>query len=386
MNAHLKSVLYMGIAGILFWLFLPQKYAVNMPFAFANSLDAQESLERLHLPDGFAISLYADNVSGARVLAVTETGDLIISRPNIGELTLIYNDANNDGISDGQKLLLKDLDKPHGITLHGGWLYIAETSAVLRIKYNAAERKFIGTPHYIMRDSFPGGGNHWARTLKVGPDKKLYINVGSSCNVCIEENPKRGSILQYDLDGKNEITFASGLRNTTGFDWQPSSQLMFGVDNGRDFSGENTPPEEVNQIKAGEHYGWPYEYGENIKDEDFSPAASSHLKMRKPIHQMTAHSAPLSIHFVQYNQNLKDSALVALHGSWNKSEKSGYKVVRLQFSTEGNITQTDFLTGFEKNGNVSGRPVDLTEDKQGNIYLSDDYSGRIYKITSTKNH
>ncbi|ORU89505.1 MAG: hypothetical protein A6F71_00525 [Cycloclasticus sp. symbiont of Poecilosclerida sp. M] len=374
----------MAVAGLLFWLFLPEKYTVNMPFQFANSLSAEETLERLVIADGFSMTGYADKLSGARALAITETGDLIVSRPNLGQLTLVFADKNADGLSDGNKLLLKGLNRPHGIALHHGWLYIAETDAVLRIRYDAAARKFLGTPRYIIRDSFPGGGNHWSRTVKVGPDNKLYVSIGSSCNVCHENTPKRACILQYNLDGTNEVLFASGLRNTVGIDWD-SSRKLYGVDNGRDLLGDDTPPEELNQINLGEHYGWPYEYGRQIADNDFANTKPSQLKTSAPSHEMTAHSAPLSVLFPKHNTLLlNNTALVSLHGSWNRSEKSGYKIVALTITPDKEIKQRDFITGFEHGGTVIGRPVDLVEDKLGNIYLSDDYSGRIYKISATK--
>lgn len=384
MNEHFKSILYMAIAGVLLWLFLPEKYTVNAPIPLANSISEQEALERLDTPDNFSISVYANKLPNVRALVVTNSGDLIVSRPNTGELTLVYSDSNNDGLSDGNKLLLKGLNRPHGITIHDNWLYIAETNAVLKIKYDAKQRKLIGTPHYIIRDSFPGGGNHWVRSIKVGPDNKLYVSVGSSCNACKENSPKRASILQYDLDGKNETIYATGLRNTTGFDWQPKSQLMFGVDNGRDYLGDDTPPEELNQIIKGHHYGWPYVYGNNIIDQDFKDAPFSRLTMTPPVHEMAAHSAPLGLLFLKKNKALKNTALVALHGSWNRSTKSGYKVVSLSFSKDKEITQKDFISGFEIDDIVLGRPVDLAEDQHGNIYISDDYRGRIYKVTSLK--
>lgn len=378
---HLKSILYMAIAGGLFWLFLPERFTFDLPIKFANSITSEEIVSRLTTDNRFTISTFAENTPNARALAITETGDLIVSIPNEGTLKLIYNDANQDNVSDGSKLLLKDLNRPHGIHLHEGWLYIAETDAILRIRYNAKERKFIGTPHYIVRDSFPGGGSHSSRTVKVGPDNKLYVSAGSSCNVCNEETPKRASIMQYDLDGKNEVVYASGLRNTVGFDWQPNTDLLYGVDNGRDMLGDDLPPEELNQITKGAHYGWPYEYGNNVSDNDKKPPG---LKTSPSSYNLPAHSAPLSILFLRNNPHLKNTALVALHGSWNRSEKSGYKVVALTFSTDGDITEHDYITGFERDGTVIGRPVDLAEDKQGNIYLSDDYTGRIYKITSIK--
>jgi len=384
MNEHLKSVLYMGFAGVLLWLFLPEKYTINSPISLGNSISEQEILKRLDIPNNFSLSIYANKLPNARALVITNTGDLIVSQPNTGKLTLVYSDSDQDGHSDGNQLLLEGLNRPHGISIHDDWLYIAETNAVLRIKYNAKQRKFIGTPNYIIRDSFPGGGNHWVRTVKIGPDNKLYVSVGSSCNACIETSSKRASILQYDLDGKNETLFATGLRNTTGFDWHPTSQLMFGVDNGRDYLGDNTPAEELNQINLGQHYGWPYAYGNNIIDQDFKKDSLSRITMTPPAHELTAHSAPLGLLFLNYNPTLKGTALVALHGSWNRSSKSGYKVVSLSFSSDNKITQKDFISGFESNDVVIGRPVDLAEDKQGNIYLSDDYSGRIYKITPSK--
>ncbi|MEO1888980.1 MAG: PQQ-dependent sugar dehydrogenase [Cycloclasticus sp.] len=380
---HLKSILYMAIAGVLIWLFLPAKYTVNIPIQFANSYSEQEILDQLTVEKGYVISVFADELSGARAIITTENNDLIVSRPNTGSLTLVYKDDNQDGRSDGQQLLLKGLNRPHGIALHDGWIYIAETNAVLRVQYDAKERKFIGTPHYIVRDSFPGGGNHWSRTLKIGPDNKLYVSVGSSCNACIESTNKRASILQYDLDGKNEMVFASGLRNTVGFDWSPDTQQLYSVDNGRDFLGDELPPEELNRIIKGHHYGWPYEHGNQIPDPEFAKQKPASLTTDSPIHELIAHGAPLSLLFPRHNSSLLSTALVTLHGSWNRSKKSGYKVVSLKFSSDGSVLETDFIIGFERNENVIGRPVDLAEDNQGNIYLSDDYVGKIYKITST---
>jgi len=386
LKQHLKSILYIGIAGVLFWLFLPAKYTVNTPIQLTNSYTDQEIVGQLVVADGYQISIFANDLNNARALIITDNNDLIVSRPKIGTLTLVYKDADQNGHSDGQKLLLNGLNKPHGIALHDGWLYIAETNAVLRIQYDSQQRKLIGTPRYIIRDSFPGGGNHWSRTIKIGPDNKLYLSVGSSCNVCIEDSPKRASILQYDLDGGNETPFASGLRNTVGFDWQPSTNLMFGVDNGRDFLGENQPPEELNQIKKYAHYGWPYEHGNSIADPDYATSKPNTLTTNAPNHLMTAHSAPLSLMFPRHNKALQGMALVSFHGSWNRAEKSGYKVISLSISNDAKVTQRDFITGFERNGTVIGRPVDLAEDKQGNIYLSDDYAGKIYKITSAKSN
>lgn len=382
MNTHLKSIIYMGIAGVLLWQFMPERFAVNMPVQMANSLSEEEALSRLTIDDGFKLSVFSDNISGARALITTDTDDLIVSRPNQGIVTLLFKDENNDGLSDGTKLLLEGLNRPHGLALHNGWLYIAETNAVLRIQYNSKERKFIGTPRYLMRDKFPGGGNHWARSIRIGPDERMYVSVGSSCNACIEDTPRHAAILQFDLDGNNGSVFASGLRNTTGFDWQPSTNNMYGLDIGRDFLGDDLPPEELNLIQQGQHYGWPFEYGNNVVDTSFGGIPPTGTKFMPANYELPAHTSPLSLLFIQHNEQLKGSALITLHGSWNRSKKAGYSVVKITFGDNNAIEHTSFITGFEKDETVIGRPVDLTEDKHGNIYLSDDYNGKIYKISS----
>ena len=378
MKEHLISIFYMAIAGVLLWLFLPQKYTVNIPLPFANSISAEQTLDRFTVADGYSVSLHADKVPGVRAMVITETGDLIVSQPNKGAVSLIP----KEGIDSGRLLLAKGLNRPHGLALHDGFLYIAETDAVLRVPYDAKQQKFTGIPVTLIKNSFPGGGNHWTRTVKVSPNNKLFVSVGSSCNVCIERSAMRASIIQYELDGSQPTLYAEGLRNTVGFDWQPSSHLLYGVDNGRDLLGDDTPPEELNQISLGKHYGWPYYYGNNELDTNFTDQIPSKLNPYPTQHQFTAHSAPLSLLFLRYSVNLPNTALVSLHGSWNRSEKSGYKVVAVSFLADGSIEQHDFLSGFlQQNGSVLGRPVDLVEDSQGNIYISEDYVGRIYKVS-----
>jgi len=257
---------------------------------FANSVSEQETLERLVVANGYKLSVLSDKLPGIRAIATTKTGDLIVSQPNEGNITLVFKDADNDGQSDGELLLAEGLNRPHGLAIHDGWLYIAETDAIVRVQYDAEKRKFLGTPHIIIKDSFPGGGNHWSRTVKVSPDNKLFVSVGSSCNACIESSAKRASILRYDLNGKNEVIYAAGLRNTVGFDWQPGTDLLFSVDNGRDLLGDDIPPEELNQINQGAHYGWPYSYGENVEDSDYADRVPEHLVMSRHVHQFTAHS------------------------------------------------------------------------------------------------
>ncbi|MFT6625015.1 MAG: glucose/arabinose dehydrogenase [Cycloclasticus sp.] len=381
MKFHHTGLLFFILISVFSGFIFLQKYSINHPFQFIKPFTKQHNLDHLTVADGFKLSIYADNIPKVRTMVISQTGDLIISQPKLGTLQLILKDDNNDGRSDGRLLLAQGLNGPYGLALHKGWLYIAETDSVLRIRYNAGQRKLIDTPRTIISHKFPGGGNHWSRNIKISPDGKLFVSVGSSCNACIENSPKRASILQYDLDGKNELIFATGLRNTVGFDWQPKTKLLFGVDNGRDYLGDDIPPEELNQINRGAHYGWPYEYGEKLVDSDYAKYRPAQLLTTPPIHQLTAHSAPLSLLFLKHNPKLYGTALVALHGSWNRSKKSGYKVVALSFSDDMKITQRDFISGFERNERVTGRPVDIAEDTDGSIYLSDDYNGRIFKAS-----
>lgn len=382
MKKCLATLLILLLSLFIAWQTLPNKYSINPAIKLSAPLSEQALQKQLTIHEGFKLSLYANELKGVRTIITTHTGDLIVSQPSQGTVSLIYRDANGDHRSDGQQILLKKLNKPYGIALHKGWLYIAETNAVLRIPYDVKQRKITGKAEHIIKHRFSGGGNHWSRSLKISPDHKLFISVGSTCNVCIENSANRASILQYDLDGSHEVLYAKGLRNSVGFDWQPTTQQLYALDNGRDFLGDNVPPEELNKIKKGHHYGWPYEHGFDIKDPVYSQQKPARLQTSPPYYQLIAHSAPLSLLFIKHNLLLKDMALITLHGSWNRSQKSGYKVIAISLSAQQEIQPIDFIKGFESAGAVIGRPVDLTEDNNGNIYLSDDFNGRIYKIST----
>ncbi|MGR9101207.1 MAG: PQQ-dependent sugar dehydrogenase, partial [Gammaproteobacteria bacterium] len=276
------------------------------------------------------------------------------------------------------------LDMPHGFDFYRGWLYIAETGAIGRIRYDAKTRNTFGRYQRIVTD-LPPGGAHWSRTLRFGEDGMMYVSVGSSCNVCLEKNPKRAALLRYQPDGSGGEIFASGLRNTVGFDWRPDTGELYGTDNGRDFLGDDFPPCELNRIEEGKFYGWPYANGNKIPDPDFGRGNEENIHAsRAPAHSFGAHTAPLGITFLRNPNSPKayrNAALVALHGSWNRSEKSGYKVVSLHFDDTVKIVERDFISGFEQDGDVIGRPVDIAEGGDGELYVSDDFSGSIYRVT-----
>lgn len=380
----------MAVGGVLVWLLLPERFAVNIPIAFFGWGNQPPSVaelqERIGLPQGFTIRSYANELPGARAVRVTEQGDLLVSLPRRGQIVLLERDADGDGLPDSRVNLIDNLNRPHGIDLHHGWLYVAETNAIGRIRFDSRARRLSGEFERVVT-GLPGGGNHWSRSVRFGPDGWMYVTVGSSCNACEEKNPQRAAMLRFRPDGSEGETYATGLRNTVGFDWRPGTDELYGVDMGRDFLGDDAPLCELNRIGRGKFYGWPYANGDKVPDPDLGVGNEARINDSvAPLHGFAAHSSPLSIVFLR-GDNLprayQGAALVALHGSWNRTEKQGYEVVSLHSDDSGDITERKFATGFESNGDVIGRPVDIAESPDGTIYLSDDFTGSIYSIIYT---
>lgn len=313
----------------------------------------------LTLPPGFSISVFAKNLSAPRVLTWDPSGALVASIPSQGKVV---------ALPDGKpQTVIEGLNLPHGLAFKDGKLYIAETNQVVVYDYDVDTKRATNKKKLF---DLPGGGNHFSRTIGFGPDDKLYVSVGSSCNVCVEKDTRRASVMVYDGELK---PFATGLRNSVFFTWRKGD--MWATDMGRDLLGDNIPPEEVNIVKEGEDYGWPYCYGKQIPDTSFGGTEERCRNTESPVIEYQAHSAPLGLAFD--NEYL----YVAYHGSWNRSEPTGYKVVR--FDSKNNYAPSDFITGWLQGDSALGRPVDLLFDPQGNLYVSDDKAGVIYKIIRT---
>jgi len=386
----LAAILVLIATAILLAYFLwPQTWTVNAPIT--NSIfgwgiaspDTEEAQARLSLPDGYYLNVYAGGLGQARIMRWTSAGDLLVSVPRKGEILLIPHDKTKPGYGGAVRTLLSGLNRPHGIEIVDGFLFIGETDAIVRVAFDETRGETSGELTRIVT-GLPGGGNHWTRTLRQGPDGFLYFHVGSSCNACIEDDNRRATLMRVRIDGSDLEIFADGLRNTVGYDWD-SDGVLWGVENGRDLLGDDLPPEELNRIERGKFYGWPFLYGNNVPDPDFETAEDPRIATATPAaFELPAHAAPLSIKFLRDKAlpGLENVALVALHGSWNRSRKQGYEVVLLHWTESGGIEMQPFLTGFNQAEKVSGRPVDITQGPDGALYVSDDYAGVIYRIST----
>ena len=333
----------------------------------------------LKIDGDFEIKVFTKDLpGGARVLAFDNKQNLIVSIPKDGKVIALP-DKNSDGKADEQIVLLSGLNSPHGIAFYQDYLYVAQTDKVVRYKYNSESISTTKPEKILDLDS---GGGHSTRTIKFGPDNKLYITSGSSCNVCVEESKQRATMMRSDPDGKNLETFATGLRNTVFFTFNKEGDI-WGNDMGRDLLGDLIPPDELNIIKKGEDYGWPYCYGNKTVD----PFGNSKERCEGTIGttwDYHAHVAPLGLTFInstQFPDEWQGDLLASFHGSWNSSVPVGYKIVRLDVSNGKVTKEVDFITGFLQGSIASGRPVDLIFGKNGSLYISDDKANAVYILT-----
>ena len=373
------AVIYFGPDGIS----ASAKMLLNGVVGYGIASPSKDVVQhRLVVPEGYQLNLYAEGLGRVRFMAMSEHGDILMSRPNKGEVVLLKRDANQDGRADAEIVLLRDLVTPHGVALADGWLYIAESNAVGKVAFDSQTGSLAGDYHHIA-EGFSASGNHWTKSLGLGPDGWLYLTSGSSCNVCEEDDPQRATMMRMKTDGSELEIVATGLRNSVGFDWAPWDGSLYATDNGRDLLGDNFPPCELNKIELGAFYGWPYINGDGHLDPDYGQGKEHLLATAtSPVHAFPAHNAPLGITFLRHNtmDHYQRSALVALHGSWNRSELDGYKVVSLHWLADGSIVEKDFITGFLQGSDVIGRPVGMVEASNGDIFVSDDYSGSVFKV------
>ena len=332
----------------------------------------------LKVPAGFEIGIFAKDLGSARDLEYSPGGVLLVSSPSTGTVYALP-DRNNDGKADEVKPVITNLNSPHGLAFHNGKLFIAESTQLAR--YNWDENNLKATFDKTLMN-LPTG-NHSAHTIIFDKTGRLFVKIGSSCNVCVED---RGLIKVTDQNGNNPKTYATGLRNAPFMVFNPKTDDLWVTEMGRDYLGDNLPPDEINIVKEGKNYGWPYCYGNKVHDDNFDkrPIGANFCgQTEAPIFEIPAHNAPLGLAFIESSQfpsEWQGDLLVALHGSWNSSVLVGYKVVHLKVNGNTITDSDDFITGFLSGSSALGRPVDLLFDKNGSLYLSDDKAGVIYKI------
>lgn len=354
----------------------------------------------LKLPPGFRISLFAKDLPGARMLSQDNAGNLLVSLPESGRIVALP-DRNGDRQADQAVTVVQGLNKPHGLAFRcyssdgssDCKLFVAETDQLAAYDYDQSALK-AGNKKKLM--DLPDDGGHWTRTVKVGPDDRLYLSIGSSCNVCEEKDERRAKLFSLKPDGTDLKEVARGLRNSVFFEWSYVDGRLWATEMGRDLLGDDLPPDEINIIETGtsspRNYGWPLCYGKNVHDTAFDKNTYIRNPCQEPTElpshiDLPAHSAPLGLAFVPeegWPQAYWYNLLVAYHGSWNRSEPTGYKVARLKLDAQGKyLGAEDFITGWLAADRKStlGRPVDLLVRPGGTAYLSDDFAGVVYLIT-----
>ncbi len=334
----------------------------------------------LHIEKGYTIGLFATNLGNARDLEFTPDGTLLTSVPE-SSTVFALKDADSDGIADGKKAIITGGNVVHGLAMNNDNLYVALKNSVRLYHWNASSQ----TAQFVKElMTYPGDQNHIYRTLVFGPDNKLYVSLGSNCNVCYEKDEEEGTVIVANADGTNQRVFAKGQRNAPFLAFNLATHQLWATGMGRDFLGDNIPPDEINILQDGKDYGWPICYGDKVHDINFDKRTyvqNPCTTTVSPIYEIPAHSAPLGLAFTPPNFLPGTSLLVAYHGSWNRSTPTGYKVVRLELAGNTVVKEDDFVTGFLDKGEVKGRPVDLTFDKKGNLYISDDRTGNIYIVS-----
>lgn len=336
---------------------------------------------RLTVPAGLQATVVA-TVPGARMMVLGPDGAVYVSQPGANQVTRLVLGA--DGAVQSQTVAVKGLNRGHGMAFHDGWLYIANTDGVVRTKLGA-NGMATTTPEYV--NHYSKGGGHWTRSLLFGPDGGMYVSIGSHCNLCVESDSDRAAVMRYDADGSHGRVYARGLRNAVGLAIEPTTHAIWVTQNERDNlepNHQDLPPEEINILQDGGDYGWPYCYGNRIPNPEYHDAARCAHTI-PPALEMQAHSAPLGITFLtnatQLPADMRGDALVAFHGSWNRTTPTGAKVVRIHVRNAKPVSYDDFITGWQRpDGSRWGRPVDLLVLRDGSLLISDDASGEIVRI------
>jgi len=361
----------------------PSESAISQ--IFDAKKPAQGDLAKLSLPPGFSISYFADNVPGARSIAVAEQGTIVFVGTR-DKTVYAITDPDLNGVSNEIVKVATNLNSPNGVAVKDGALYVAEISRIL--KYPNISSTFRGKPTpQVVYDDYPRDTHHGWKYLSFGPDGLLYVPIGAPCNNCLDKG-KYARLTTLDLNSPNQITYATGIRNTVGFDWNPVDGSLWFTDNGRDGLGDDTPKDELNRINnPGDHFGFPQCHGYDTADPQLGNPDSCG-DQQKPALELGPHVASLGMKFYHgemFPQEYKKRIIIAEHGSWNRTEPIGYRLTSVDIEGQSASNYQTFVDGWLVGEEAWGRPVDLAELPDGSILVSDDKAGAIYRISYHEN-
>lgn len=340
------------------------------------------NLNKLTLPKGFKVEIFADKIIDARSMVRGDHGTIFVGTDDVDRVYAVV--PNKDGTRAEKVYVIADgLEMPNGVAYFNSDLYVVENHRIIKFK-NIEDHLAAPPKPVVVRNDLPTEKHHGWRYAKFGPDGMLYIAIGAPCNVCLSKDQRFATIVRMKPDGSNFEVFASGVRNSVGFDWDPKSHELWFTDNGRDWLGDNRPPDELNHApKKGLFFGFPFIHGDGIKDPEFGESKQIPVWTR-PVQELGAHVAALGMHFyrgTQFPDEYCNQIFIAEHGSWNRSEKSGYRVSLVKINADKAVAYQPFITGWLRRERHWGRPVDILEMPDGALLISDDYAGVIYRVS-----
>ena len=336
-------------------------------------------LDKIKLPPGFEIGVFADNVPNARAMVLGDKGTLFVGSMRAGK---VYAVRNRDGKAVETLVVASGLNMPVGVAFRNGALYVSAVDRILR--FDKIEDNLAHPPApQIVSDRFPADTHHGWKFIAFGPDGMLYVPVGAPCNVCNRDSNRYANIMRMHADGSGLEVYARGVRNSVGFDWHPDTRELWFTDNGRDMLGDDQPDCELNHApKKDMHFGFPFCHAGDVADPEFGHLRAC-TEFVPPAAKLGAHVSPLGMRFytgAMFPAAYKNNIFIAEHGSWNRTQKSGYRVVRIVPAAGRALKQEVFAEGWLQGQSAWGRPADVLVMRDGALLVSDDQAGVVYRI------
>lgn len=387
----MKTFLYfVGAALVLGGLayYLKNYAGINPPLKNPVAKEVSSlPLDKLKLPAGFEVSLFATDITGARSMCLSPNNTLFVGSKDQDKVYALR-DEDGDFVAEKKYVIYSGGNMPNGVAFKDGHLYVAEVNRILRFKDIETHLDKPGSPEVIY-DHYPTEKHHGWKFIAFGPDGKLYVPVGAPCNICKSDDPY-AALTRLDVESKKMEVVQRGIRNTVGFTWHPTTGELWFTDNGRDMMGDDMPNCELNRAsKDGLHFGYPYCHEGSLRDPEFGKNADC-SQYQQPVAKMGAHTAPLGLRYIQsavFPDSHKNAFFIARHGSWNRTEKSGYDVQMVKVDDQGKlISMEPFMAGWlsDNKQDVWGRPVDVQPYVDGSLLISDDFANCIYRVTYAK--